>query len=510
MNKLCFVLLLFLIPSSLVFAEEIVMSVDQSEYYFNTGENAIIPLKIQNDYGHQISGLFQYTITQQIRQGNTQFSSSNTQASTFVVDDGLQTIPLDFGTSDSPSAVMVELSFIYNDGIQTTIFLDPITINFVSDDNQKNNTQNKMQSYSQEQSSVQNTPSNTQQSMQQKLDELFNQQSPVFQDSKQRLQNNQLAQDSAVLKKEIQEQLQQENSLKETFENELASNDDFQKSHRQLLQQGYNVTNGSLKPSTEKTGNFEINYQNEQGKWAKVQGSMVNGTITELQQETQEHTENLLEQLREHPDFIRYDEQLRVDDFSEQTIEFTYDKNMTIIQIQYYEGNKTASIFGEFESDKLENVFLEKPDDGFDWIFLVYILIIVIISYVLYRLFRKNQNESSVSSVPKILSEPYDNTTAVEKLIQEGKKHFENNNYKDAYGKINQALRLFLSHELNLKKEITNENILEYIPKGSYPISDIEECFRIASLVEFAKSAPNNDDFSRIVSITENIVYRKS
>jgi len=51
---------------------------------------------------------------------------------------------------------------------------------------------------------------------------------------------------------------------------------------------------------------------------------------------------------------------------------------------------------------------------------------------------------------------------------------------------------------------------LKYVPKELYPISDIEECFRIASLVEFAKYSPNKDDFSRIVMITENIVYKKS
>jgi hypothetical protein len=495
----------------MAFAEDIVMSVDQSEYYFKTGDNAVIPLEIQNDYGRQISGMLQYTITQQMRQANTQFSTSNTQASTFAIDGGTQTISLDFGTSDSPSTVTVDLNFIYNDGTQINVILDPITIHFVIDESQKNNTQNKMQSSSQQQSSAQNSPSNAQQSLQQKLDELMNQQSPMSQDPQQRLQNNQLAQDSNALKKEIQEQLQEENSLKKLFESELASNEDFQKSHNQLLQQGYNVTDGSLNPSDAKTGDFEVNYQNEQGKWAQIQGNMVNGTMTEMESQTQEETENLLEQLRAHPDFIRYDEELILDDFSEQNIEFTYDSNKTTIQVQYNnEENETAVIFGDFESDKFEKVYLEKPNqDNFNWVFILYIILVVIVSYVLYRFFSKNKKEP-VPITPKIIPQPYNNTTEVKKLIQEGKEHFENNNFKDAYGKINQALRLFLSHELNLNKEITNENILEHIPRESYAISDIEECFRIASLVEFAKYSPNEDDFSKIVSITENIVNKKS
>jgi hypothetical protein len=74
MNKYIFLLLLLIIPFQAVFAEDLVMYVDQSEYYFQVGENAVIPLEIKNDHGRQISGMLQYTITQQVIQANTQFS----------------------------------------------------------------------------------------------------------------------------------------------------------------------------------------------------------------------------------------------------------------------------------------------------------------------------------------------------------------------------------------------------------------------------------------------------
>ncbi|MFQ5476947.1 MAG: hypothetical protein ACE5DT_07960, partial [Nitrosopumilus sp.] len=88
MRKYFFVVALLLGSLPLVFAEDLVMSVDQTEYYFLVGENAVIPLEIENNYGHQISGILQYIISQQIIQGNTQFSSSNTQSSTFTIDEG--------------------------------------------------------------------------------------------------------------------------------------------------------------------------------------------------------------------------------------------------------------------------------------------------------------------------------------------------------------------------------------------------------------------------------------
>ena len=146
-----------------------------------------------------------------------------------------------------------------------------------------------MQSSSQQGSPSQNNPLNQQQqSIQQKLDELMNQQSDHLQDPQQRLQNSQLAQDSSSLKKEIQQQLQEENSLKQEFEKQLLGNEDFSKFHQQLLQQGYNATSANLSPNSPSTGDFKINYENEYGKWAKIHGSMVNGTLTDVEKQTQE------------------------------------------------------------------------------------------------------------------------------------------------------------------------------------------------------------------------------
>ncbi len=510
MNKLYLFFLLFLIPFPLVFAEELVMSVDQSEYYFKVGENAIIPLEIENNYGHQISGMLQYTISQQIMQANTQFSSSNTQASTFTVNDGIQTGSLDFGTSNSPSTLTVNLNFIYNDGNQINVSLDPIIIHFVSDESQKNNVQNKMQSSSQQGSPSQSNPSNPQQSIQQKLDELMNQQSSFPQDPQQRLQNNQLAQDSNALKKEIQQQLQEENSLKKEFEKQLVSNEDFQKKHQQLLQQGYNVTNGNLNPSSTSTGDFEVNYENKQGKWAKIEGSMVNGTLTDIQKQTQEEREELLSKLREDPTFQEYQNQLTQDGFVEKNLEFDFDKNITSISLIYQNDKlQTATITADFKNDELIKVQLEKPWK--DYSYLYPFLILLPVGIVTYFLYKKLRIKKKIPSKPVISKETkkFDYVTVSENLIKEAQDCFDNKQYKDAYGKVSQAIRLFLSYELNLNKEITNEDLLSYLNNTIYPISEIRNCFELSSLVEFAKHDENQEDFNKIIDVSKKLIQRK-
>ena len=48
-EKYILLLTFFLISLPMAFAANIVMSVDQSTYYFKTGENAIIPMKLDNN-----------------------------------------------------------------------------------------------------------------------------------------------------------------------------------------------------------------------------------------------------------------------------------------------------------------------------------------------------------------------------------------------------------------------------------------------------------------------------
>ncbi|AFS80788.1 hypothetical protein NKOR_04500 [Candidatus Nitrosopumilus koreensis AR1] len=509
MKKQIFFVVLLLGSLPLTFAEELVMSVDQSEYYFLVGENAVIPLEIQNDYGHQISGMLQYTISQQILQGNMQFSSSNTQSSTFIIDDGHQNGSLNFGTSDSPTTLTVTLNFNYNDGNDMHVSFEPIIIHFVSDESQKNNIQNKMQRSSQQDSSNQNTQSQSQQSLQQKLDELMNQ-SPLMQDPQQRLQNNQMAQDSSALKQEIQEQLQEETQLKKEFESQLASNEDFQKTHQQLLQQGYNVTTGSLDPSSASTGSFEVNYENGQGKWAKVKGNMVNGTMTEIQKQTQEEREQLLSILRDNPTFQEYENQLTQNGFVEQDMEFLSDKNRTTISLNYQDQEiQTATITADFENDNLEKIHLEKPSEDYSYLYSLLVFIpIVVVAYVLYKKL-KTTKKILPKPIVKITSTKFDHVLESTNLIKEARNNFKEKQFKDAYSKVSRALRIFLSYELNLNKEITHEELLSYLDNTKIPMDEIKNCFKLSSLVEFAKHQENEDEFNHMIDVAENLINKK-
>jgi hypothetical protein len=527
--KILFSLLLvfiFLVSLQAVYAQDIYFSSKQTEYYFKIGEKAIIPIEINSTYGKPISGNLQYTTTQQINQGNVQFSNSNTESKSLVINEANQKISLDLGTFDTPSNLTMNLDFSYIENGDRTVSLGPIIIHFVSDDSQKNNQQNKIQRSSQPntQSEPQDLFSQQEQQMEQRLNELLeNQQNPA-QTQQQRLQNNQLSQDSNALKQQIQKQVQQQEQIQKGFEKQLLSNNDFLNKHQKLLENGYNVTNSSLNPISNNTGSFDIKYKNADGKSATLQGNMKNGTITELKQQTQIQQEKLLEKLKQNMLFQQFHNQLVTKGFSQNDINFQDHENETNIILQYEnQKHDNAKITANFENDEIKHVTLEDNSSNSSNLFMLILLVVVAIVsivsvYFLIKKFLKNKEKkkkkkkftiNNSTPIPKF--NPSENIIEPQKLISQAQQYYDKGEYKEAFGTAGKAIRLFLSQDTGLKKEITSEELLRLIQKHNYyPIDDIRECLKITDLVGFAKSNATEVDFKNIISLFNKLTNKQN
>ncbi len=510
-------LFIFLVSLQAVYAQDILFSTEQTEYYFKIGEEAIIPIEINSTYGKQISGILQYTIAQQINQGNVQFSNSNTEAKSLVINEENQKISLDLGTSDTPSNLTLNLNFNYNENGDRTVSLGPIIIHFVSDDSQKNNQQNKTQSSSQPdtQSQQQDLFSQQEQQMEQRLNELLQNQQNPSQNQQQRLQNNQLSQDSYALKQQIQKQVQQQEQIKKEFEKQLLSNNDFLNRHQKLLENGYNVTNDILNPMSNDTGSFDIKYKNTDGKWATLQGNMKNGTITELKQQTQDRQEKLLEKLKQNTLFQQFNNQLVKEGFSQKDINFQDNENETNIILQYEnQKHDNAKITANFENDEIKRVTLEDNSSNSSNLILLILSVVAIVSiisvYFVIKKFLKKKtftiNDSS--PIPKLKS--FEHIIESKKLISQAQQYYDKGEYKEAFGTAGKAIRLFLSYDAGLKRELTSEELIRLIQKHNYPIDAIRECLKITDLVEFAKSNATEDDFKKIISLFNKLSNKQN
>ena len=495
---------------------DITFSINQKEYYFKTGENAIIPLEIDNTYGKQINGMLSYTYTQEINQGGMHMSSSNTQTTSFSVKEGKNTENLDFGTSESPSTLSVSLKFSYTEKETRIVNLDDIKIHFVSDENQKQNQENKQTSssekYSSPQQSQQQDPFSQ---MQKEIDEMIGRnQQQNQQTTQQKMQNNQLGQDSSALKKQMQRQLQEQEQLKQDFQKQLSENPEFQQEHQRLLQQGYNLTSGSLNPTSENSGKFDLQYQKQNGETAELKGEMENGGIKNMNKLTTEDKEEIIQNLKQNKDFQKLNKELQEKNFEQKDSEFSLGETKTKIKVNYKNPqNQTTSISAEVINGTIQNVKIENSDKENDyskkylWLWLLVIFTaLLLVSYFIYKKYYKKIKKIEKEIKNVVIEKQFDYKEEASRLLNHAKDLFEKEKYKDAYEKAGQAIRLYLSYKHGLKKEVTNDEIIKYLKDKNKEIKPIKECFDLCSLVEFAKYKANKRDFEKIVELGEEII----
>ncbi|MEM4260141.1 MAG: hypothetical protein QXG00_02795 [Candidatus Woesearchaeota archaeon] len=515
MKKEIFLLIGILLLTQIVYAKDITLSLDQKEYYFKTGENAIINLHTENTYKETINGILSYTTIQSINQGNFQMSSSNTKSTNFQIKEGKTDTQLNFGTSNIPTTLTIGLSFQYNKDEARIVQLEDIKINFVNENSEKQNTQSIVSSSSQKISTKQQNQQLNQeeQQIQQIINQMFGQEQQQQQQTvTQKLQNNQLSQDSSALRQQIQKQLEEQQALKEEFQKQLLQNQEFQKEHQDLLEQGYNLTSRNLYPEANNTGKFELNYQNSKGEQASLKGEMNNGQIQNLEKNTPQTRQELLSQLQQNKQFQEYQKKLEQQGFTKQNIEFQTTQNQTNIKLNYLNNkNETAQITAEIINKTIEKVELinnKEEEKNYWWIIPLLIVLTLLLVYYTYKKLYKKKNKKNQETI-KIKEEPFDYRKEAKKLLEEAKTLFDKKEYKDSYGKAGQALRIYLSYENNLKKEITNDEIITWLKKNkkeNQKIKIIKECFDICSLVEFAKFEANKNDFNKIIKEIEKII----
>ncbi|MGB8159720.1 MAG: hypothetical protein WCE93_06190 [Nitrososphaeraceae archaeon] len=539
MRILALIFIIFLGFFQAVYAQDILLSTNQTDYYFKTGENAIIPIEINNTYGKQISGILQYTISQLINQGNIQLSNYNTEKKSLSINEENNKISFDVGKSDTPSNFTVNLAFNYNEYGNRIVPLGPIIIHFVSDESQKNHQQNKMQSSSQPntQSNQQDIFSQQKQQMEQGLNELFGNQSDLFsqqqqqmeqklnellgnqqnqsQNQQQQLQNNQLAQDSNALKQQLDRQVQKQEQIKKEFEQKLFSNNEFLNRHQNLLKNGYNINASNLNAKSNDTGSFDIKYNNTTGKWATLQGNMKNGTMTNINEQSQDKQEKLLEKLKQNKSYQQFNSKLLTEGFSQNDIAFEANGNVTNVILKYEDQKQAnATITANFVNDEIRQVTLEdRNSNPLNLMLLIIIAVTVVSALCIYFAIKKFKNKKSFTIIdtqlnPKLKS--FDHVIESKKLIDEAIQYHDKGHYKEAFGTAGKSIRLFLSHDAGIKREITSEELIRLIPKDNYPINDIRECLKVTDLVEFAKLKATDYDFKKIISLFNKLSNQRN
>jgi len=485
--------------TNIVFAEDIVFSLNQSEYYFLVGQDAVITMGINNAYEKQIEGQLTYTITQEVNQGGFYSSNVNSQSKSFAVEKGETEVTFDFGTSDKPTTLKVNLEFDYNEKVPVKIELDEFSIYFVENQNQQKNKENQMQSSSEkseQQSQEQQKPQEPQKSKQHP--------------ASSKIQNNQMNQNTKALKQQMDKQAQEQKKMEEEFKKNLENNEELQKKHQELTDKGYTPEKNSLDPSTNDSGKFEFNYSKPGGEKASLKGEMKNGSMENLRSLTEEDKQEMLQKLGENKQFQEFGEN-QLEGFNQtQPLFEQITQNHTKITVPYNNSEgKSKNITAEYIDGEIEKVSLsekkeEEKSNNLWWILLV--LLVCIAGWVVYnKYFGVINQQIEISEIN--LNKSVDYKKEAKKMIVEAEKLFDSKKEKDAYEKVSRGVRFYFSYKLGTKKEITNTDLLKLMKQkkiGKY--LDVQKCLNMCSLVEFAKYKPNRKDFDKIIEIARKVV----
>ena len=536
-------------------AQNVTFSTGQSEYYFTAGERPAIPLEVHNGHGRAVAGILSYTMTQSTGQGNVQSKTINSGSQRFEVREGNNTVLIDMGAVPAPSTLEVELSFDYNDGFYPwSVEFGPITAHVVQDPSEARNEPDPMASQAQPGAGGQQGQGQGQQGQGQQGQGQQGQgqgqgqqggqqggQQPPAPDPLDRLQNNQMAQDSTALRNQIQGQLEEEAGRQNRFAETLSADPKFAEQHRRMIDDGYSVASTHLDPSpgSDADGSFEVRYESGERGAASIQGTIEEGQVADFDVSSEYEERRMLDALREDPRFAEIAAELEAGGYSQAGAQFTSDGSTAEAVIEYTAGAgagegagagagagegaaKQARIRAEVNGTEITAVSLEYEDEAGEAVNPAYAVLAAavaggIAAAAYLAVFGQGAAPAIVSAVPAAAPlRRADPEAESRRLIKEARRLHAAGDEKGAFAHAARAVRVLLSDRLGMDREVTNAEMAgalkarrggEELAQGPRQASgDAAACLEVADMVEFARMSPGRGDFGKISSLLDGLL----
>ncbi len=323
-----------------------------------------------------------------------------------------------------------------------------------------------------------------------------------------RVRNNQLNQNTGALKEEMQQEMQKQEQIKKEFQKQLSENPEFRKKHQELMDKGYNLSSASVNPASNNTGDFELGYQKPDGSTARLAGVMQNGSMTEMMSRTSEDESAMLQRLEQTPKFQRLDEKLRDGGFERGSSALDQlSQNHTKITIPYEdEDGEKREIHADYINGTIRDVGVvgEQERGRYPWWILLSILILIVVGWFVYG---RYSNRGGAVDVPSLQNQEKADYVAISRaMIEDARNLFERGEEKEAYKKVSQAVRSYVSYKFGANMEITAVEAVHLLKRRDQDFQMVKECLNRCGSVEFAKLPPDRVDFERVVEIAEDMV----
>ena len=357
-------------------------------------------------------------------------------------------------------------------------------------------------SYSSSESSEQ---SQSEEEMQQQQEQQENTQSKLQNIDQQNPDNMQ------DLKQEMQEEMQRQEAEKQKLMEQIESDSKTFEEHQKLQEEGYQLSEKNVNPTSPDSGDFEYQYAKENGDTASMKGNVNNGSVEDVSSWSSDDERRMMDALENSTEFQEAMSELEKEGFQIENKSISpASSNMTDFQYQLSnpDTNETAQIQGSMTSQgNVTSLVVEKEgDERSSWSF-VYLIIGALIGYYVWQKYLRKEKIVPLAGAPA-RKKHIDYRKDALRMLALAEEMFASGRKKDAYEKVSYAVRFYFKHELESdKKELTAMDALGLIVEGvRFDRKEVKQFFDICNLVNFAKYEANKKDFEKIVNIGKGVV----
>ena len=475
----------------------------RDRYYFSLGESADIPVAIASDFDRSIDGTLQFSTVEQLQTAGTVMTSSNNRMYSHSISPGNSQITINAGSSDVEKNVRVQVTYDYTDTAPVQVRLPEIIIHFVSKPPPSSSTQSPITSSSAPGSGNSQMTSSVQivqQSM--SIQQQTGQQSTV----QQAIANNQMPQDAAALKAQLQQEAAQKEKNQNEFNERLAADPLVQQVNATLAADGFIRESINTNPKSSDEGTFAMSYKNPAGDKMDLQGTMTGGIVPSVLEQSASAV-NVTAPLSANTTYQSLASELKGQGFKRnQTL-----MNVTLlgatVNITYLSGQgEPAYVNATIDRENVTQVSLGISKEKTNYLFIgLIVALLIILGLIIWWMYRRMVVQKKILSPAGPLFHPapveLDYKKEALRLLKEAEKSFARGEYQDAYGLAGRAVRIFLSYELGVRHELTNAELASVLAASGLAtqyktvIALLERC----SDVEFAKGQPDSGEFTSII-----------
>ncbi|AGB01791.1 hypothetical protein [Methanoregula formicica] len=468
-------------------ASEVALTTPQSEYYFPTGREAVIPFTIVSTYDHDITGTLTRTeILMGPENGGAQTAGVHSQA--FSAFTEMRTVSLPVGTSDVPAEYLLTISFDYQEGGDRRSSLGGIAVHFVMDAGNTGNNQDTLVSTDNGITSA-GAPSGSPAPATKSPD----------QDLQARLQNNQMPQDIALLKNTLGQERNVSGSDTDSLRAYVLSDPIVLSINQTLAGAGFSLENADFRPVSASSGSFTLTYKSGT-KTVQVSGP-VQDTRVGFAEEISNSAVPLPQPLEDNTTFRQYGNSMAEAGFTVSRTRINVTPGWDTINLSYTnQGGRIVRFNAQVEGGTVVAAEGESPEDPLAPILPVISFgAILLISAGIWYLARTHNGGVPLPAPLPPGPEPQESYRKIaSRLLDEAEREAAGGSWPEAYRKTGRAVRVFVSHERGDGRETTSTEVERFV-RPSADSAGIGYILERCRIVGFARGTPNPAELRKMI-----------